>query len=156
MKFLFTVAVLALFAVCPADAQVRAKTKQRILEQKQQKQQKQADAIERFLAMSPEVRRQALAQLPPARQRQILRRLAALELLSDDERTLMRGRLQSFSGMTVDRRQAVRAELRNLRAMSREDRRRRLGGDEVKQNFSEDERQLLYDVFGQRAQQQEE
>lgn len=149
MKFLLTVALLALFAVSPADAQVRAKAKQRILEQQKRKQQKQADAIERFLAMSPEERRKALAQLPPARQRQILQRLKTLELLSDDERALLQGRLQVFSGMTVDRRQAVRAELRNLRAMPRDDRRRRLDSDEVKQNYSEDERQLLYDVFGQ-------
>jgi hypothetical protein len=157
MKFLFTVALLALFTAPPVDAQMRGKAKQRIVEQqKKQKQQKQADTIERFLAMSPEERRKALAQLPPARQRQILQRLATLELLSDDERELMRGRLQAFSGMTADRRQAVRGELRNLRAMSREDRRRRLGSDEVKQNFSEDERQLLYDVFGQQTQQQEE
>ena len=155
MKFLCTVALLALFAASPVDAQVRAKAKQRILNQKQAKQQKQADAIERFLAMSPQDRRQALAQLPPQRQRQILQRLQTLELLSEDERSLLRGRLQTFSGMTVVRRQAVRAELRNLRGMSREDRRRRLGSDEMKQNFSEEERQLLNEVFGQPEQQEE-
>jgi protein-tyrosine-phosphatase len=158
MKFLFTVALLVLFAASPADAQIRAKAKQGIINQKQlkqQKQQKQADAIERFLAMSPDERRKALAQLPPQRQRQILQRLRTLELLSEDERNLLRGRLQDFSGMTVDRRQAVRGELQNLRKMSREDRRRRLGSDEVKQNFSEEERQLLYDVFGQPEQQEE-
>lgn len=154
MKILFTVAVAALLCA-PADAQIRAKAKQRILNQKQAKQQKQADAIERFLAMSPEDRRQALAQLPPQRQRQILQRLSTLELLSEDERALLRGRLQTFSGMTAVRRQAVRAELRNLRAMSREDRRRRLASDEVQKNFSEEERQLLNEVFGQPEQQEE-
>jgi hypothetical protein len=40
--------------------------------------------------------------------------------------------------------------------MSREDRRRRIGSDEVKQNFSDEERQLLYDVFGQPEQREEE
>jgi hypothetical protein len=149
MKFLFTVALLVLFVSAPADAQVRLKAKQRILNQKQQKQQKQADAVERFLAMSPEERRQALAPLPPARQRQILLRLRALELLSEDERNLLRGRLQAFSGMTVDRRQAVRAELQNLRKLPRDERQRRLDSDEIQQKFSEDERQLLYGVFGQ-------
>jgi hypothetical protein len=149
MKFLFTVAMLILFAASPADAQIRAKAKQRILNQQKQKQEKQADAVERFLAMSPEERRQALAQLPPQRQRQILQRLSALELLSDDERTLLRGRQQAFTSMTAVRRQAVRAELQNLRKLSREDRQRRLASDELQQSFSEDERQLLNDVFGQ-------
>ncbi len=155
MKFVLTVALLALFAVAPADAQVNAKAKQRILNQKQQKQQKQADAVERFLAMSPAERRQALAQLPPARQRQILQRLRTLELLSEDERGLLRGRLQAFSSLVPERRRAVRAELQNLRKLAPEDRRRRLGSDEVQQNFSEDERRLLYDVFGQPPAQEE-
>ena len=155
MKFLLTVALLALFTVAPADAQVNAKAKQRILNQKQQKQQKQADAVERFLAMSPEERGQALAQLPPARQRQILQRLKTLELLSEDERGLLRGRLQAFSGLAPERRRTVRAELQNLRKLPPEDRRRRLGSDEIQQNFSEGERRLLYDVFGQPAAQEE-
>ena len=152
MKFLATVALLGLFAAPHADAQVRAKAKQRILEKQQQK---QADAIERFLAMSPQERRAALAQLPPARQRQILQRLQALELLSEDERNALRGRQQAFTSLPPLRRQAVRAELQNLRRMSREDRRRRLGSDEIKQNFSEEERQLLYDVAGDRPPQEE-
>ncbi len=141
--------MLALFAMSPADAQIRAKAKQRILEKQQQKQQKQADAVDRFLAMSPQERRQALAQLPPARQRQILQRLKSLELLSEDERNLLRGRQQAFTSLPPLRRQAVRAELQNLRKLSREDRLRRLGSDELKQAFSEDERQLLNDVAGQ-------
>jgi hypothetical protein len=82
------------------------------------------------------------------RQRQILQRLNALDQLSEDERGLLRGRLQLFSGMRAARQQALRAELQNLRQLSREDRRRRIGSDEFKQTFSEEERQLLYDVFG--------
>jgi hypothetical protein len=144
MKFFLTVAILGLFAMPPADAQIRAKAKQRILE----KQQKQADAVDRFLAMSPAERRQALAQLPPARQRQLLQRLKALELLSEDERNVLRGRQQAFTSLLPARRQAVRQELQNLRKMSRDDRRRRLASDDLKQNFSEEERQLLNDVAG--------
>jgi hypothetical protein len=105
--------------------------------------------------MSPQERRDALSQLPPARQRQLLQRLKNLELLSDDERSSLRGRLQAFSGLPPLRQRAVRAELRNLRAMSREDRRRRLGSEEVKQNFTEEERQLLYDVAGNSPAQEE-
>jgi hypothetical protein len=63
--------------------------------------------------------------------------------------------LQAFSGLPPLRQRAVRAELRNLRAMSREDRRRRLGSEEVKQNFTEEERQLLYDVAGNSPAQEE-
>jgi hypothetical protein len=159
MKFLFTVAFVGLLVACPAEAQVRAKAKQRILEQQKQKQQqrqaKQADAVERFLQMSPEQRRQALAQLPPARQRQILQRLNTLELLSEDERDLLRGRLQAFSGLPPLRRQAVRSELQILRKLPRDERRRRLGSDEMKENFAEEERELLYDVFGQDPQKEE-
>ena len=155
MKTFLIVALLGLVAVPHADAQIRAKAKQRILEKQQQKQQKQADAIERFLAMTPQERRAALAQLPPARQRQILQRLQALELLSEDERRALRGRQQAFTSLPPLRRQAVRAELQNLRRLSREDRRRRLGSDEIKQNFTEEERQLLYDVAGDPPAQEE-
>jgi hypothetical protein len=146
---------LALFASVPVDAQVGAKAKQRILNQQQKKQQKQADAVDRFLAMSPQQRRKALDKLPPAQQRRILQRLNEVELLSDDERTLLQGRAQTLRAMAVERQRAVRAELQNLRKLPREDRRRRLGSEEFNQNFSENERQLFYDVFGQPGQQEE-
>ncbi len=153
MKLFFTVAMLGLLCV-PAQAQLRPKAKA-ILKQKQAKQQKQADAVERFLAMSPEDRRQALAQLPPAHQRQILQRLNALELLSPEDRQSLRGRMQAFSDLPAGHREAVRVELRSLRAMSNQERRRRFDSDEFQRIYSDDERQLLRDVFGQPRQQEE-
>jgi hypothetical protein len=147
LRFLILVAVL-LLAGAPAEAQtIRAKAKQRILEKQQAKQQKQADAVERFLAMNEDERRQALALLPQPRQRQILRRLAELDLLSDDERTLLRGRMQNFAALPVGRRQALRGELQNLRGMNREERRQRLASPGLRESFSDEERQLLNEVF---------
>ncbi|MEO8100397.1 MAG: DUF3106 domain-containing protein [Acidobacteriota bacterium] len=159
MRFLIRVALycVLLGTFVPADAQLlprakgKAKGQQGIIDQKQlkqQKQAKQADVVERFLQMSPEDRERALAQLSPDRRRQILRRLRAVELLSDDERKMLRGRLQAFSGMPPDRQEAVRAELQTLRSLSPPERRRRMTSDEIRNNFSDEERQLLFNISG--------
>ena len=113
------------------------------------KQAKQAAVLERFLQMSPQARAQALQQLPQARRRQILDRLNTIEMLSDDERRTLRGRFDQFSGMRLERRQAVRTELRQLRGLTAEQRRARLASPELREQFSEDEIQLLDEVAGQ-------
>ena len=124
--------------------------KQQTRQQKQQiLKQKQADTIDRFLAMNPAERRQALQQLPPDRQQQILRRLRNLELLSNNERQALQGRLKDLQSFPQERQQAVRRELQSLRSMSPADRRARLSSEELKQSFSPDELQLLNDVMGQ-------
>lgn len=113
------------------------------------KQAKQAAILERFLQMSPQARAQALQQLPQARRRQILERLNTIEMLSDDERRTLRGRFDQFSGMRLERRQAVRTELRQLRGLSSEERRNRLASPELREQFSDEEIQLLDEVAGQ-------
>jgi hypothetical protein len=138
----------------PRAGKGKAKQGQGIIDQKQLKQQKQDAIVERFLQMSPEERKEALKQLPPARQKLIMQRLQTLELLTDDERRMLRGRLQTFAGLEPNRRKAVRAELQNLRAMSPADRRRRLASDEFQRSFSNEERQLLYDVSGEKPDQE--
>ncbi|MEP6961345.1 MAG: DUF3106 domain-containing protein [Acidobacteriota bacterium] len=157
MRLRNTVAIccLALGALAPIEAQIRiprgGKATQGNVNQKQSKQDKQAkqaELLERFLQMSPEQRRTALEQLPPARRRQFFQRLQTLELLSGDERRMLHGRFQAFSGLPGVRQKAVRAELQNLRGMTPAERRRRMASDEIRNTFSEEERQLLYQVGG--------
>jgi hypothetical protein len=151
MRFLTALALgLLLMSSAPElHAQAGKNKAARILEkQKRLKEAKQQQILERFLNMSPEQRRQALEQLPPARRRQILQRLQMLELLSDEERRLLRGRYQLFLDVPPARREALRSEIRELRQLPQQERRRRLASDETKQRFSADELQLLYEVAG--------
>ncbi len=129
------------------------------IKQKQLKQQKQQDAIDRFLSLPPEEQRRMLQQLPPDRRRQLQRTLQALELLSPDERDLLRGRVQRFAAFPQDRRPALRAELRYLRGLMPEDRQRRMASDDFRQKYTPEELQFLQEVVGQkdaRAKQREE
>jgi hypothetical protein len=149
MRFLLLIIVLAALAEPVVQAQpLTPQEKAKAL--RQLKQLKGAPAIERFLAMTPQQRERALAALPPERRQQILARLQALELLSDDERELLRGRLQAFTSLPPARRQAVRREIQALRALPRPQRLRRLESPELRENFSEQELQLLRDVTGPR------
>lgn len=151
---IFVLAVALAGSCVPAMAQGGAR-----LKQKQLKQQKQQDAIDRFLAMPPEEQRRMLQQLPPERRRQLQRTLQALELLSPDERNLLRGRIQRFAAFPQARRQPLRAELRYLRGLKPEDRQRRMASDDFRQKYTPEELQFLQEVVGQqdaRAKQREE
>jgi hypothetical protein len=137
----------------PVSAQApknRAKAKSGILPPNKQQKQKGVPgaALERFLQLSPEQRRQALAQLPPARRRLVMQRLQTLELLSPEELRLLRGRYQAFIDLPAERRQALREEIRTLRALERPARRQRLTSPEVRDRYSEEELQLLCEVSG--------
>lgn len=115
---------------------------------KQAKQAKQAAVLERFLQMSPDERARALQQLSPERRRQILQRLNAVELLSDEERRTLRGRFDAFLDIPPDRQPAVRQELQQLRGLPPGERRNRLASSELRDRFSEDELQFLDEVAG--------
>lgn len=140
------IGILALGTCLPAAAQP---PRPNVLKQKQLKQQKQGDLLERFLALPPEQRQRMLQQLNPERRRQLQQRLGAVELLSEAERQALQGRMQTFAAMPPERRQAVRAELQYLRNLKPEDRRRRMASEDFRQGFSEEELQLLRDVAGQ-------
>jgi hypothetical protein len=148
--FLFA-ALLAMPKVSLAqeDARPRAAVKQ-----KQLKQQRQADALERFLSLPPQQQRRLLEQMNPARRRQAQALLQAWDLLSDDERANLKGRFSALMSLPQDRRQAVRQEIRILRLMSTEDRRKRLA--DIKSRFSPGEMDILYGVAGEQEQQEEE
>ncbi|MEP7354641.1 MAG: DUF3106 domain-containing protein [Acidobacteriota bacterium] len=130
-----------------AKAKAKARAEQSIIDQKQLRQNPPA-ALERFLQMTPNQRSEALAGLPPVRRKDILQRVRALELLSDEERQQLRGRYQAFAELPQPRRQAVRGELRNLRQLTPKERITRLNSEEIKQKFSGEELQLLDDVAG--------
>lgn len=145
---IFRIAALfaALAGVLPAqDQPLRPKAKA-ALKQKQLQQQRQAAALERFLTLPPQQQRRLLQQMAPERRRQALALLDAWNLLSDDERSSLRGRVESFTTLAPDRQRAMRQEIRILRLMTPEDRRKRLA--DIKPRFSEDEMQILYGVAG--------
>ena len=136
----------------PADSSAKGKLSQKQLKQLKQ-QQRQAEALDRFLALPPAQQQQLLQQMAPARRRQAQARLKALQFLSDDERSALRGRAESFAGLAPARRQAVRKEIQILRLMSPEDRRKRLA--DIKSRFSPDEMSILYGVAGEEPPQEE-
>jgi hypothetical protein len=119
------------------------------VKQKQLRQQKQGELLERFLALPPAQRQRLLQQLAPERRRLLQQRLSALELLSESEREALRGRMQRFADLPLERRQAVRQELQYLRSLKPEDRRRRMAAEDFRRNFSPQELDLLFDVTGE-------
>jgi hypothetical protein len=157
-RILGTIAIavaLLLAGASPSSAQIRApKAKQqRILPKNGPKaglkgKAAPGAALERFMRMSPEEQRAVLEQLPPARRRQVMQRLRALLLLSQEEQRLLRGRFDAFSSLEADRQEALRGGIQELRQLSRPDRRGRLADPWFRQRFSEDELQLLYEVAG--------
>src|SRR6185312_5064813 len=94
------------FAHAQDDVPLTARQKQKQLKQ----QQRQADALDRFLALSPDEQQQLLKQMAPARRRQAQALLQAWQLLSDDERANLKGRFSSLMSLAPARRQAVRKE----------------------------------------------
>ncbi len=150
--------IAALFAAITAgaslshaqdDAPLTAKQRQKQLKQ----QQRQADALDRFLALPSDQQQQLLKQMAPARRNQAEALLQAWQLLSDDERANLKGRFSTLMTLPPARRQAVRKEIQILRLMTPEDRRDRLG--QIKSRFSEAEMKILYGVAGEAPPQEE-
>lgn len=139
--------IAALFAVSvnflhAQDEPLRPKAKAAL----KQRQAKQAAALERFLTLPPQQQRRLLQQMAPERRRQALALLDAWNLLSEDERSSLRGRVEAFTSLDQPRQRILRNEIQILRRMTPEDRRKRLA--DIKPRFSEDEMQILYGVAG--------
>jgi hypothetical protein len=125
------------------DTPLTAKQKQN---KQLKQQQRQADILERLLALPPNQQQQILDQMAPARRKQAEALLQAWQLLSDDERANLKGRFAALMVLPPPRRQAVRKEIQILRLMTPEDRRTRLA--QVKPRFSDSEMKILYGVAG--------
>lgn len=105
-------------------------------------------ALQRFLRMTPEERRQALAQLPPARRQQLLQRLNRLLQLTPEQRETLVRHYQTFQGMAPGRRLLVRQAITRLRLVSDERRKEYLDSTEAKLLFTPTELQFIGEVVG--------
>lgn len=120
--------------------------------------------MEKFQRMTPRQRRRALNALPPERREQFERRLEEYRSLEPDERQRLARQLDNFRQLPPERQKAVRemrrklsempvarrrlmaGEIQELRGLDDEARRERLNSLEVKERFSDDERQMLSDL----------
>lgn len=100
-------------------------------------------------------------KLNPTQQQQLLRRLNRFNSMSPDQKTRVLNRMewlehlppdqkqkadalhQQFRQMTPERRQAVRRAMFGMRDMSTEERQKNIDSQEMKSNFSEQERNLM-------------
>jgi hypothetical protein len=159
-----------------ARAAQRAQTQERQQAQKQARQQANQQArgagaaselhpgdvaLQRFLKMTPEERQNAIAQLPPQTQRQILQRLqqyqtmppqakerlfTQLELLHSlppQRQNQVRRSLQQFQTLPEDRKSMIGQEMARLSAMPEEERRARMNSEEFRNIYSPSEQQMM-------------
>jgi len=121
-------------------------------------------ALQRFVKMTPEERQNAIARLPPQRQRQILQRLqqyetmapqakervvTQLELLHNlppQRQNQVRRSLQDLQTLPDDRKVLVRQELAKLSAMPDEERKSRMNSEEFRNVYSPLEQQMMGNI----------
>lgn len=120
--------------------------------------------LDKFQRMTPQQRRRALNALPPERRELFERRLEEYRSLEPDERQRLARQLDNFRQLPPERQKAVRemrrkladmpagrrrlmaGELQQLRGLEDEARRERLSSMELKERFSDEERQMLNDL----------
>jgi hypothetical protein len=154
MRFLFTLAALAVLLAAPVSAQdnilQQKALRQQRLKQQKARQQKMlplpAPAVERFLQMSPEDRERALSRLTPERRQQVEERLNRLQQLPPEQRQGLQDVYPAFMNLRPVRRQAVRQEIQQLRKTRPAERRDRLNSDAS--DFSPEEMDILRRVAG--------
>ena len=121
-------------------------------------------ALQRLSQMSPADRQRALANLPPDRRAQVLRRLENYRTLSPEARARANGELnrlqslppqeqgrvrkslQRLQQLPEDRKNTVGAELDRLSSMPPEQRTARMNSPEFKSQYSDSERQMMGDI----------
>jgi phage-related protein len=120
-----------------------------------------AQLLQRLAAMTPEEREKALANLPPERRENMIRRLenfrsmppeareratTELERLSSlppQRQNQVRRALRQLQALPDDRKAIVGAELERLSAMPEEERRVRMNTEEFRNRYSPAEQQML-------------
>lgn len=120
--------------------------------------------LEKFQRMTPQQRRRALNALPPERREMFERRLEEYRSLEPEERQRLARQLDNFRQLPPERQKAIRqmrrkladmpaarrrmmaGEIQELRGLDEEARRERLNSPEVKERFSEEEREMLQDL----------
>jgi ABC-type Fe3+/spermidine/putrescine transport system ATPase subunit len=120
--------------------------------------------MDRWNAMKAEDRDRVLSKLPPDRQQKIRDQIARFNSLPESEQQRLRERyqrlqqmapekqdairreLRQFNETAPERRRALAREMRQLRGLSEGDRRARIAGDEYRNRYTPDERQMLQDL----------
>lgn len=120
--------------------------------------------FERLLKMNPEERDKALANLPPARRRQIeqrirnlqskppaaqartLNQLERLAALPPERRTQVRQSIRQFNQLPRDQKGTIRQEMQRLSAMTAQERRARMSSEDFKSHYSPDEQKMIGDL----------
>ena len=88
-------------------------------------------------------RLQRFSSLPPERQQRILNRMETWEHLTPEQQAKARDVFGRFRQLPDDRQNQVRSAVRDLQAMSPQDRQRTLNSDKFKNQFSSNERDIL-------------
>ena len=114
--------------------------------------------IEQFRQMSAEERSRALRNLSPERRERVEQQLNEYEHLSPKKREQVDKAYEKFSQLpkeqqdavrksfkqlSPDRKQALRQEMRSLRSMTAEQRRKRMNSKEFQSEFGPDERHIM-------------
>ena len=102
-----------------------------------------------FHELSPQVQQRMrdrltqLNQMPPAQRQRVLARTEAMEHLAPEQRQQVRGAMSQLAGLPPDRRRAVARAFRNLRTLPPEQRHAAANSDQIRANFTEQERSTL-------------
>jgi Protein of unknown function (DUF3106) len=120
--------------------------------------------LDRLEQMSPEERRRALAQLPPARRKLIEQRLNRYESLSPAQREQLRRQydrfrqlspekqeaarqlFRKFNNLPVERRRTLRQEARRLNWMNESERQARVNSPDFRTRYSPEEQRMVQDL----------
>ena len=123
-----------------------------------------ANPVLRMMAMTPDQRERILEKLPPQRQEQLrrsfdefdklppqekARRLQLLQTFSNlppEKQQILARQLPAFNSLPEDRRKPMSQELMRLWRMPENERQARLSGEELKNQFSPSELQMLSDI----------
>ena len=114
-----------------------------------EEQKKELEADPQFQKLSPDRQQQLMQRLerfnslPPDRRHVILQRMETLEHLTPGERDKARELFRSFRQLPTARRSQLNFALRDLRAMSPDERQHTLDSSDYKARFSDQERELL-------------
>ena len=121
--------------------------KYRSLPPSQQEQQLRRDPV--FESLPPDKQNQLLERLrkfnsqPPQKQAQILKRMETFEHMTPQQQQAARSLFERYRNLPEDQKDKVSQAYRRLRGMPPSARNELLNSDEFKNNFSDDERDLL-------------
>jgi hypothetical protein len=102
-----------------------------------------------FRTLPPERQQHLLDRLrkfnsePPQKKQQILNRMETFEHMTPEQQKAAQGLFQRYHALPDDRRARVSQEYRRLRGMPPEQRAQLMNSDEFRNNFNDDERDLL-------------